>query len=56
MLPEPVQVPAAPVPDEAVEVDAVAAAAGVVAAGAAEVAWVVLVKFGVGRRVDLQHG
>jgi hypothetical protein len=56
VLPEPVQVPAAPVPDEAVEVDAVAAAAGVVAAGAAEVAWVVLVKFGVWRRVDLQHG
>lgn len=56
VLPEPVQVPAAPVPEEPVEVDAFAAAAGVVATGAAGVAWVLLEKFGVGRRVDLQHG
>lgn len=38
VLPEPVQVPAAPVPDEAVEVEAVSAAAEVVATAAAELA------------------
>jgi hypothetical protein len=48
VLPEPVQVPAAPVPDEAVEADAFAATAGVVATGDAEVAWAVLEKFDVG--------